>query len=120
MYFIKKYININIYMQVDYHAKYLKYKQKYLDLKEEMMGGKPTYVLPKNPNNELYDVLPEFKSSQSLNIGCSQLTTFKSPETGASMTGTPNAICNDKTIKLPWVKKILEKEEVKKMCKTCK
>jgi hypothetical protein len=26
-------------MQVDYHAKYLKYKQKYLDLKEEMMGS---------------------------------------------------------------------------------
>ena len=25
-------------MQVDYYAKYLKYKQKYLDLKEEMMG----------------------------------------------------------------------------------
>ena len=29
-------------MQVDYHAKYLKYKQKYLDLKEEMIGsGRP-------------------------------------------------------------------------------
>ena len=26
-------------MQVDYHAKYLKYKQKYLDLKEEMIGS---------------------------------------------------------------------------------
>jgi hypothetical protein len=26
-------------MQVDYYAKYLKYKQKYLDLKEEMMGS---------------------------------------------------------------------------------
>ena len=29
-------------MQVDYHAKYLKYKQKYLDLKEEMIGGNKT------------------------------------------------------------------------------
>ena len=28
-------------MQVNYYAKYLKYKQKYLDLKEEMMGGVP-------------------------------------------------------------------------------
>lgn len=26
-------------MQVDYYAKYLKYKQKYLDLKEEMIGS---------------------------------------------------------------------------------
>ena len=29
-------------MQVDYHAKYLKYKQKYLDLKEEIIGGNAT------------------------------------------------------------------------------
>ena len=29
-------------MQVDYHAKYLKYKQKYLDLKEEIRGGDAT------------------------------------------------------------------------------
>jgi hypothetical protein len=33
-------------MQVNYYAKYLKYKQKYLDLKEEMMsvggGGAPS------------------------------------------------------------------------------
>jgi hypothetical protein len=26
-------------MQVDYYTKYLKYKQKYLDLKEEMIGS---------------------------------------------------------------------------------
>ena len=41
-------------MQVDYHAKYLKYKQKYLDLKEEMMGsGKSLQAMGlKNPKNK--------------------------------------------------------------------
>ena len=34
-------------MQVDYHAKYLKYKQKYLDLKEEMIGSGDPEVLKK-------------------------------------------------------------------------
>jgi hypothetical protein len=41
-------------MQVDYHAKYLKYKQKYLDLKEEMIGSGQTLkeMGLKNPKNE--------------------------------------------------------------------
>ena len=106
-------------MQVDYHAKYLKYKQKYLDLKEEMMGGGPTYVLPEKPNNALYDVLPEFKSKKTNKMDCVEETTFKHPTKPASITGTPHEICNNK-INLKWVEEVLKNKEVKKMCKKCK
>ena len=41
-------------MQVDYHAKYLKYKQKYLDLKEEMMGSGGPAIGKPEPIHEMW------------------------------------------------------------------
>ena len=40
-------------MQVNYYAKYLKYKQKYLDLKEEMMSVGGAGEIKRNPKDQL-------------------------------------------------------------------
>ena len=53
-------------MQVDYHAKYLKYKQKYLDLKEEMMGSGKTHIS--------FAEMEEYqRSRKGLDLGCDKV-----------------------------------------------
>jgi hypothetical protein len=66
-------------MQVDYHAKYLKYKQKYLDLKEEMSGG-----LKPNPK--------QCEAAQKIKI----YDTAFSPDKDCNNTGRADHLANKK------------------------